>query len=400
MDPKNKNEKPLSPEIAKLTEKLSKDPKSRTFVPLAEEYLKSGMAEEAVIVLTDGLKVHPNFHAARAMLGRIYLDKGQIAEAKTEFEAVIKTDPENLLAHRKLARIYKNTGQLDKARISCQAVLMSSPKDSEMVLLVGELDRIQEAERARLQERSSVSMESAPPEMQVEQTSHSVPELKTEPEQAAPPPPPPADSPEAAGFSSPPPESVLESPPAPSPEPASASPEPTGAENKEALLSLEDILGQPEAAPAAAPEAASVPGAEMVQTPEPPADEPPEKGIPAEEITTEALADLYIKQGNYEKGISMYRRLLAKEPSNQALFKKLEESVELARVLTEGPQIKKNPATVPEESAAAAEPPPSAPAPEPVPEQPAVPTDREQQKMQKIQRLQHWLDSIKKGQGR
>jgi tetratricopeptide (TPR) repeat protein len=400
MDPKNKNEKPLSPEIAKLAEKLSKDPKSRLFVPLAEEYLKSGMPEEAVIVLTDGLKIHPNFHAARAMLGRIYLDKGQIAEAKTEFEAVIKTDPENLLAHRKLARIYKNTGQLDKARTSCQAVLMSSSKDSEMTLLMGDLDRIQEAERARLQERPAVSMESAPPEMQVEQTSHAVPELKAEPGQAAPPPEPAADSPEPAGISSPSPEPVLESPPAPSPGPAAASPEPSGAENKDTFLSLEDILGQPEAAPAPAPEASSVPEAGTVQTPEPPADGPPETGTPAEEITTEALADLYIKQGNYEKGIAMYRRLLAKEPSNQALFRKLEESVELARVLTEGPQIKKNPVTVPDASPVSAEPPPSAPAPEPVPEQPAVPTDREQQKMQKIQRLQHWLDSIKKGQGR
>jgi len=399
MDPKNKNEKPLSPEIAKLAEKLSKDPKSRLFVPLAEEYLKSGMPEEAVIVLTDGLKVHPNFHAARAMLGRIYLDKGQIAEAKTEFEAVIKTDPENLLAHRKLARIYKNTGQLDKARISCQAVLMSSPKDSEMTLLMKELDRIQEADQARLQERSAVSTEAPPPEMQVEQTSHAVPESTVEPEQATSLPEPAAAPPEPVVLSSPSPEPAMEPPPAPSPGPA-ATPAPAGVEDKETVLSLEDILGQPEPTPAAVTEASSGPEAESVRPSEPAAEAPPDSGIPAEEITTEALADLYIKQGNYEKGIAMYRRLLAKEPSNQALFKKLEESVELARVLAEGPQIQRNPVTAPGPSPAAPEPPPSAPAPEPVPEQPAVPTDREQQKIQKIQRLQHWLDSIKKGQGR
>ena len=80
--PINKGEDFLSPEIGKLTEKLQKDPSSKLFFPLAEEYIKCNMLEEAIIVLTDGLKTHPGFHAARVSLGKVYLQKGRAGEAR------------------------------------------------------------------------------------------------------------------------------------------------------------------------------------------------------------------------------------------------------------------------------------------------------------------------------
>ncbi|MEK6683086.1 MAG: tetratricopeptide repeat protein [Nitrospirota bacterium] len=331
MDGKRIQGSPLSPEIVKLTEKLAKDPKSRLFVPLAEEYLRAGMPDEAVVILADGLKAHPHFHAARATLGKVHLEKGQIAEAKAEFEQVIKADPENLLAHRKLANLYKEAGQTDKARVSCQAVLLSNSRDAEMKLILEELDRIEQAERQKIQERSTVLMESAPVEMQVEQTPHAQPAPKTEP-------------------------AAMEAPPVPS-------------------------------------------EADRLQTSEPFLDEEPAASPPTEEITTEALADLYIKQGYYEKGIAIYRRLLARDPSHQALFRKLEETVELSKRLNEGPQIKSGAKPV-SESPSAVPAPPSAVSTEPPPAEPAPVADRERQKTQKIQRLQLWLNSIKKGQDR
>ncbi|MBI3994839.1 MAG: tetratricopeptide repeat protein [Nitrospirae bacterium] len=374
MDQKKGQDKPLSPEIIKLTEKLANDPKSRLFVPLAEEYLKAGMPDEAMMVLTDGLKVHPNFHAARGVLGKVYLEKGQIAEAKAEFEQVLKSDPENLLAHRKLAKLYKDAGQTDKARISCQAVLLSSPKDAEMKLMVGELDRIEQEERKKMEERSAVSLGSESVEMQLEQTSHAGPDIKSEPERME------APSPEVppAAMSAP------ESAPA-TLEPSTPSP------------SLEEILGGPSPD---TPEAPASSEAEAPRSTEPsPDDMPSAPPPPTEEITTEALADLYIKQGHYEKGIAIYRRLLAKDPNNQALFQKLEETVELARLLNEGPQIKNDLKPTSEIPPAPPVPPPAASSGPPAVEDAPV-ADRERQKMQKIQRLQLWLNSIKKGQDR
>jgi hypothetical protein len=53
-------------EIDRLATQLAKDPHSKAFMPLAEEYVKVGMWLEAVGVLEDGLKLYPNFITARS----------------------------------------------------------------------------------------------------------------------------------------------------------------------------------------------------------------------------------------------------------------------------------------------------------------------------------------------
>jgi Tetratricopeptide repeat len=445
MDDKKKQEKSLSPEIVRLSEKLSKDPKSRLFVPLAEEYAKAGMLPEAVLVLTEGLKVHPGFHAARALLGKLYFQNGQIAEAKAEFEQVIKAAPDNLFVHRKLAKIYKDAGLLDKARLSCQVVLLSNPVDAEMKLIMEELNRTEQGQRERMQEPSTPSGDSSSIELQLEQTSHAPQDSKSEPITMGPPPapmgPPPAPvEPPPAPVEPPPapvepPPAPVEPPPAPvepapamepspvpveQPPPASADaftlpvepawafldaassvnvPEPgtSAPESKESVPSLDEIVGTP-SSPVHA-ETPSSSDAGTVETPDSSLNEKPPSAPPTGDITTEALADLYIKQGHYEKGIAIYRRILAEDPGNQALFKKLEETVELARVLSEGPQINAGPNPAAEIPAVAPAAPPESPS-EPATAEPNSVTERERQKRQKIQRLQLWLDSIKKGPAR
>jgi len=398
MDKKKGQEKPLSPEIIKLSEKLSKDPKSRLFVPLAEEYLKSGMPQEALIVLTDGLKIHPNFHTARSILGKVYIEMGQVAEARAEFEQVIKADPENLLAHRKLAKLYKEAGQMDKARTSCKAVLLSNPKDTEMKLILDELDRIEASKKQRTQEQMTVSAESESVKMPVEPTAHiqatpmsepAVAEISPSPIEAQP----------APAEVSPAPVEVL--PPLVEAQKIQGNvtaPEPAAVERKEVLPSLEEILGAPISEAPAMEKAQEVLETGAVSSQKPSVEQPPVASTPTEEITTEALADLYVKQGFYEKGIAIYRRLLANDPTNQALFKKLDETVDLARLLNEGPQLKTNTKPAAEASPPAPASPPEAPQTSP-PAETDPGNERDQQKMLKIQRLQSWLDSIKKGQG-
>ncbi len=102
-------------EIDKLREKVEKDPNSRLYVPLAEEYRKEGMMDEAIEVLQKGLERHPGYMSARVSLGKIYHAKGQMDEARIEFESVVKSIPDNLYAHKKLAEIYRDTGKRDLA---------------------------------------------------------------------------------------------------------------------------------------------------------------------------------------------------------------------------------------------------------------------------------------------
>ena len=118
-------------EIDRLATAVAKDPRSKDFLPLADEYIKVGMWQEAAGVLEDGLKVYPGFVTAMAALGRVYDQLGQPAKAKAILEDVVKQRPDNLRAHRILAKLYQAEGNTDSALLSCTAILNANPFDDE-----------------------------------------------------------------------------------------------------------------------------------------------------------------------------------------------------------------------------------------------------------------------------
>ena len=127
-------------EIVKLTERIAKDPKSKLFVPLAEEYKKSGDIEMAIHVLTEGLKNNPGYVTARSSLGRLLLDRGDLSGAQKELEEVIKAIPDNLLAQRKLGDIYVLQGRGSDALQRFRTCLALNPGDKELAALIADLD--------------------------------------------------------------------------------------------------------------------------------------------------------------------------------------------------------------------------------------------------------------------
>ena len=118
-------------EIDRLATAVAKDPRSKEFLPLADEYIKAGMWQEAAGVLEDGLKVYPGFVTAMAALGRVYDQLGQPAKAKAILEDVVRQRPDNLRAHRILAKLYHAEGNADLALLSCTAILNANPFDDE-----------------------------------------------------------------------------------------------------------------------------------------------------------------------------------------------------------------------------------------------------------------------------
>ena len=128
-----------SAKIDKLATQLAKDPRSKAFIPLAEEYVQAGMLQEAALVLEDGLKGFPSFVTALVSLGRVYMQLKRPAEAQPNFEEAIKLSPDNLLAHRMLARIYAENRNIEAAARSCDLVLFQHPKDKEMLALQSKL---------------------------------------------------------------------------------------------------------------------------------------------------------------------------------------------------------------------------------------------------------------------
>jgi len=118
-------------EIDRLATQLAKDPHSKAFMPLAEEYGKVGMWQEAAGVLEDGLKFYPGFITAMVALGRAYDQMGQVTKAKAILEESIKLSPENLRAHRTLIKIYTIQGLNESALQSCDVILRINPRDEE-----------------------------------------------------------------------------------------------------------------------------------------------------------------------------------------------------------------------------------------------------------------------------
>lgn len=395
-------DKALSPEIIKLMDKIAKNPTSRLFVPLAEEYLKSDMSDEAILVLAEGIKNHPTYVAARVMLGKIYLQKKQIAEAKNEFERVIEISPENILASKKLAVIYQGEGEVQRALDICKRILMVDPSDKETKVLLSSLEK----ERAsspnpvqvedpleqpgisadlaspaggsdELQEKAPLSDFSATDENLPEASpSPTLPALNQEGLSLPPLPDGKAEEGELIGSHSPY-EGVSE--PIVEGEPGSLKADedeikvfdgplpdylPAQEENRpDPIASSENPLPEnivsENSAPIGLNESASIESvfSEFVASvPQ------PEPGL-EEKLATGTLAALYMDQGHFQEAAEVYKKILERDPSDQESLKGLESALQK---LT-GPAVLEN--------------------------------GRGRQASGKTQRLQSWLDSIRKGKG-
>ncbi len=128
-------------DIERLKEKVNKDPNSKLFILLAEEYKNAGMFDEAINVLTEGIEKQPGYMSARVSLGKIYLERGMLDEARVEFEKVVYTIPENLYAHKKLAEIYRDLGERDKAVEEFKEVLKLNPFDEWALTNLADIEK-------------------------------------------------------------------------------------------------------------------------------------------------------------------------------------------------------------------------------------------------------------------
>jgi len=154
-------------EIDRLALSLAKEPGSKAFIPLAEEYGKAGMWEEAVAVLEDGLKIYPSFITAMVGLGRAYEQLNQPVKAKAILEEAVKLSPENLRAHRTLAKIYSAQGNRGAALQSCNVILSVNPHDQEALsirAILGEsapVSSSKESKRVEKKQKRQPSAQSA-----------------------------------------------------------------------------------------------------------------------------------------------------------------------------------------------------------------------------------------------
>jgi tetratricopeptide (TPR) repeat protein len=323
-----------TPDLQKLEEKLRKDPKSKLFFPLAEEYAKLGRLDQAINLLRTGTKAHPDFLGARVALGKVLLSKGQTAEAKKEFEQVIAANPDNLMAHKKLAAIYVKEGEKDKARASCELILAVNRTDAEVLRLKEEIDQLPDFvdgnEATVVAQVLPSAEESTTPNVEPNVGDLTVAEPLLESTMVTGRPAVEPDVAEATEVMSPPSE-----PPAIVAEPDAG--DLTVVEPMiEPTVVMEQTVIEPDIAEATEitslsiePSAASVGMDEpTTRVAEPPADD---------DMATLSLADLYVAQGHYDEGIAIYRRLLDRAPEDSEIAAKLDNALTLARLLAPTP---------------------------------------------------------------
>ena len=97
--------------IRELKKRVEKEPGSRAFVSLAEEYRRAGRISDALTSLEEGLIAHPGYVAARVALARTYLEAGRTEESMAAFSQALQDDPSNLVAAKALGDLHLSRGQ-------------------------------------------------------------------------------------------------------------------------------------------------------------------------------------------------------------------------------------------------------------------------------------------------
>jgi len=342
-------------EIIKLTERISKDPKSKLFVPLAEEYKKAGDLEMAIHVLTEGLKNNPGYATARSILGRLLLERGDLSGSQKELEEVVRIIPDNLLAQRKLGDVCILQGKPAEALKHYKSVMALNTHDDEIASMISDIEAGRDV-RSRI----------AQPKLQPTQVKAEQSDAKPQPsavamqqKQAAPTSTPTADqvsvkTPSAAPAVTPPVASTNDEPE----EILIVEPLEKEKLKQESTTEASDVLSEKGSVQTILPSPEEPARKPFVSTGQDPVEARIVGGVFAEQeiskgpgqaeahrgdtkqapseksddFTTDTLAELYIAQGFYDKAIDIYVRMLADNPNSQGLKNKLDRVKAMAAV--------------------------------------------------------------------
>jgi len=388
---------PPTSRLEELKRILQRDPTSRQFLALAEEYRRHGKLRDAIITLERGLAVHSSAVAAHVALGRIYQQLDRFEDAIRSFTNALRIDRENLVAIRQLAEVHLTRGDRLEAlkRLKLYRGLNPGDRDVDELILRLESELAPPPERFPSGARTYRDLGGAPyrpvvpspygsatrpgvfaaPRPAPESTPEPAPEPAYEPAYRPPPPlapEPPLETasagpawelpvaasreaeaalpderrPDDGTFGSE--EAVFETELTVSPEPPA--PEPESPLPQEPSLVAEAVL-PPAPEPLQPPEPFTIPMA--ILAPSRPAQEipvretlsgempPPETDgdSPTAPLVTETLAELYRSQGYAVDAREVYRTLAASTPDAGEAREFEEKADEMARE-AEGPRAR------------------------------------------------------------
>lgn len=110
---------------------LAMDSGALIFATLADVYLSSGMTDEAISILKDGLSRNPTYSLAKVILGRAYYIKGDIEESLKTLEGNYEELKDSENTNLYIGHCYKKLGELEKAAEYYNITLKINPENKD-----------------------------------------------------------------------------------------------------------------------------------------------------------------------------------------------------------------------------------------------------------------------------
>ena len=275
------------------------DPRGRAFVPLADAHRRLGDLGKALALIQEGLGTHPDFASAHLVLGWVHRSRQEPDDAMRSFERVLALDAENTVARAAIAEL------IDDQRAQAYRDQVAARESGE---------------------RPVVPIASLAPGAPMETVA--APELV------------PDDGRPVVPIAS-----LAPGAPAGTSAPTDAAPESAPDDDRPVvpIASLAPVeQDESSAAPDAAPESVRD-GDDRPVVPIPSlAPEGDEEASDGDgqidgEIYTQTLAELYVAQGATGRAIEVYGKLIADDPDNEALHRRLTELESLESGADGGP---------------------------------------------------------------
>ncbi len=93
------------------------DPQGRAFVPLADAHRRLGDLDKALAVIQKGLSAHPNFASAHLVLGWVHRSREEPDDAMRAFGRVLVLDEENTFARAGIAELVDERTAQDEVAV-------------------------------------------------------------------------------------------------------------------------------------------------------------------------------------------------------------------------------------------------------------------------------------------
>ena len=115
--------------LAKYFGQYKKKPRSKVFAPLAESFRRLGMLDDALKVLKDGIKNHPNYPLGYIVLAHCYFDQQKFELTYNTLRPLVSQNADNISMQKIFAEACLRIGHLEEALDTYKYLLFLNPRD-------------------------------------------------------------------------------------------------------------------------------------------------------------------------------------------------------------------------------------------------------------------------------